>query len=288
MCAEYIAHAKINLALHVTGQRPDGFHLLDTLVVFTQFGDRILLSPCRDDRAKVVFETRGPFADKLGVDDHNLVMQAANALAQLISEPVAPVTITLEKNLPVASGIGGGSADAAATLLALKDFWLPDTELDLAVIAAGLGSDVAMCLHAKPLRAQGIGEMVTPLNSAKPLALVLVNPGVPVETAAVFKRLSRKENPAISNEPMTKLPGIRQIAVLRNDLERSAMAVAPVIAEVLTTLADSQGCRIARMSGSGATCFGVYNTFSQAEAAMNTVKTKRPDWWCVASCTTLV
>ncbi len=287
MCAEYIAHAKINLALHVTGQRPDGFHLLDTLVVFAQFGDRIILSPGRDKGAGAAFETCGPFAGKLGADENNLVMRAANALAQFAGKPVAPVAITLEKNLPVASGIGGGSADAAATLLALKDFWLPDTELDLADIAASLGSDVAMCLHAKPLRAQGIGEVITPLNSTSPLALLLVNPGVPVATPEVFKRLSLRKNPAISNEPMTKLPGLRQITVLRNDLEQAAIAIAPIIAEVLTTLTDTQNCRLARMSGSGATCFGIYDSFASAEAAMNTVKAGHSDWWCVASRTTL-
>lgn len=280
---ERVAHAKINLALHVTGCRDDGYHLLDTLVVFTAFGDRIDVLPAAPGAADISLKITGPFASGLSAGSSNLVFRAAQALWVAVEgtghRPV-PVEIRLVKNLPVASGIGGGSADAAAALLALQRMW--GSEVALNAIAGRLGADVAMCLQSSPLRARGTGEVITPLGLSNPLALLLVNPGVELSTPRVFGALEDRHQSPICKREFTAMPDTQAIAGLRNDLEAPAITLAPVIRDVLEELRSSDPL-LARMSGSGATCFGIFETVEQAELARRRVAQARPDWWCIAT-----
>jgi len=259
------APAKINLTLHVTGRRADGYHLLDSLVVFADVGDRLTLAPADDMSLKLT----GPRADGLAADATNLVWRAADLFGQ-------PARITLEKHLPAMAGIGGGSSDAAATLRALARA----TGRPLPPRPETLGADVPVCLPARAARMQGVGEKVTPLPPLPPLHGVLVNPGADVPTPSVFARLTRRENAPM---PATLPPWpdavtlIDWLATMRNDLEPPARAVAPVINDVLKTLRADPACRLARMSGSGATCFALTTTRAEAEALAN--RLTRPDWW---------
>lgn len=275
------APAKINLTLHVVGRRTDGYHELETLAVFTQYGDRLTVEGGQRDH----FSIHGPYADGLPTDHGNLVVRAREALRRICTgADMAPVSIRLEKNLPVASGIGGGSSDAAAVLRALARHWQLTDSQALAAVAPGLGADVPMCLAARPLLARGAGERIEPVSGLPKLAVVLVNPGVEVSTPQVFSALSSRENP-----PLQALPGKADFASLlgwlaasRNDLEAPALAIAPVIAESLSALGAS-GAAFARMSGSGATCFGLYESEHAAKAAAATIRRERPDWFVVAT-----
>jgi 4-diphosphocytidyl-2-C-methyl-D-erythritol kinase len=263
------APAKVNLALHVTGRRTDGYHLLDSLVVFVGVWDTVTLQPAEGLSLRVV----GPQAGNLGIGDDNLVLRAARLMG-------AQVAVTLDKRLPVASGLGGGSADAAATLRGMARLLhlpLPD-----AASVLRLGADVPACLSGQPVRMAGIGEVLTPLGNLPPVWVVLVNPGVAVSTPDVFRQLDQRDNPPL---PIT-LPPFRTVNDLarflttqRNDLQTPALRQAPVIAEVLEALAGSSGCLLARMSGSGATCFGLFATRAHADAAANGLRAARPGWW---------
>ena len=288
---ERIAHAKINLALHVIGQRSDGFHLLDSLVAFTQFGDVICVKEADNPSSLVSLSIDGPFSNELQTGANNLVSRAALALGYQVSqkhEKPKPVEIKLTKNLPVASGIGGGSADAGATLLALWELWDVGkaSDIELEKIALELGADIPMCLHSKPLRAQGIGDEITLLESNTPFHIVLVNPGVEVSTPEIFKRLIQKNNTAINRQPMIEYPSIYEFRDMRNDLQNHAIEIEPVIQETLETLQQTNP-QFMRMSGSGATCFGIYDNQKQANQAVNQIKSQHPDWWCVATATTV-
>ncbi|MCB6177851.1 4-(cytidine 5'-diphospho)-2-C-methyl-D-erythritol kinase [Rhodobacter sp. Har01] len=259
------APAKVNLTLHVTGRRDDGYHLLDSLVVFAGVGDHVSVSPGEG------FVVTGPQAAALPASDDNLCLRAARAMG-------GGVAVTLEKVLPVASGIGGGSADAAATLRALARMGrpLPDAE---AVV--NMGADVPVCLAGRAVRMTGVGEglMRVPVPAAW---LVLVNPGVAVSTPAVFRALTRRDNPAMPT-PLPPLPDAQSLAAFlstqRNDLEEPAIALAPVIARVKVALAAQAGCLVARMSGSGATCFGLFATEAPARSAALAIQAAQPDWW---------
>lgn len=264
------APAKINLCLHVTGQRPDGYHLLDSLVAFADVGDVIEVRAAPTLSLRVI----GPQARDLPVGEDNLVLQAARAFAG-----TAGAAITLTKNLPVASGIGGGSADAAATLRALARLWsvpLPDADRVLQ-----LGADVPACLAGRAQRMQGIGERLTGAPGLPEAYLVLVNPGVAVATPAVFKALPCKNNPAMPELPVfAKAKALAQwLAAQRNDLEAPAMALAPAIGAVKQALAAAPGCLLARMSGSGATCFGLFADQAQAQSARAAIAAAQPGWW---------
>ncbi len=283
------APAKVNLHLHLTGRRPDGYHLLDSLVVFAPAcSDRVTLA----DRRGLAID--GPFGAALapvagvtegGVPDggDNLVTRAARALAAVSGRGPDLPGLRLEKNLPIASGIGGGSADAAATLRLLARAWdLPPSRA--AEVAPGLGADVPVCLAGRPARMQGIGEILLPPPRLPAFALLLVNPGVAVSTADVF-RAARGQ----AFRPAASLPDgwsdagslCRDLGALtRNDLEAPARATAPVIGDVLEALARTGGCLLARMSGSGATCFGIYATLAGAEAASAELDRS---WWRAAS-----
>lgn len=272
MAIEVLARAKVNLALHVTGRRADGYHLLDSIVAFAETGDRIAV----EDAPDLTLVLTGPFAAGLS-STNNLVLRAARAL-----HPSRGAAITLDKALPVASGIGGGSADAAATLGALSRLWslpLPSPETILA-----LGADVPVCLAGQSARMQGIGEALTPLT-LPPAGLLLVNPGLEVATAEVFRALPRRDNPPLP--PLPPLPDAQALAAwlatCRNDLETPARQIAPAIDACLQALTSSPDCLLARMSGSGATCFGLYATPLQAQIAAQSLRAAHPDWWIAPS-----
>lgn len=271
------AHAKINLALHVTGQRSDGYHLIDSLVTFTEAGDRIDAAPAKADR----FTLSGPFAASLqGADEaDNLVLKARDALRAALAsrgENAPFVHLHLEKNLPVSSGIGGGSADAAATIRVLERLWqarLPEAERDR--LALKLGADLPMCLRSRPLIARGIGEEITPVHLPA-LPILLVNPLKPVSTPAIFRLLANKENP-----PMPAFAGrdsLASLKPLRNDLQGPAERLEPAISTVLERLAAS-GAPVVRMSGSGATCFALYADRPSLYRAAEVLKATEPDWF---------
>lgn len=279
-----LAPAKLNLALHVTGRRPDGYHLLDSLVAFTRFGDRVTIAPSDEDR----FEITGPYAEGLPVDDGNLVVRALKAMRAEFGRP-DPVHITLEKNLPVASGVGGGSSDAAAVLRGLARLWdLTPDESRLARIGLGLGADVPMCLAARPLLARGIGEEITPVDGFPSLGIVLANPGVALSTAAVFGALVSR-----NSEPLPPLPGQLDFHTLcnwlettRNDLEAPAHSLEPAIGETLAALRKA-GAHFVRMSGSGATCFGLFESGNLAKRAASEIRKRRPGWFVAATRNTI-
>lgn len=275
----YPAAAKVNLALHVTGRRPDGYHTLDTLVTFAEFGDRVRVRP--SDTLNVA--VTGPHAGCID-SDGNSVLSAALAL-KTATGCRRGAAITLEKNLPVASGLGGGSADAAATLRGLVELWgvtLPNRRLD--TLALQLGADVPMCLTGLAARVTGIGEQIEPV-AMPAFPIVLVNCGVALSTPAVFGALTKRENPAISL-PQT-LHGrddwIGVLSQLRNDLTAPAKAIAPEISACLEALSTSEGCLLPRMSGSGATCFGLFGSEASARRAAQDIKSRNTGWWVVPS-----
>lgn len=276
------APAKINLALHVVGRLPDGYHLLESLTVFTRFGDRLTIDPAEADD----FSATGPFADDVPLDDDNLVVAARERLrAAFPLFDCPPVAIRLEKNLPIASGLGGGSSDAAAALQALSSTWeLPATKAELSRLCPALGADVPMCLASEPLIATGIGEKIALVPDFPALNLVLVNPGVPVSTQQVFRSLSSYENPGLP--PLPDRLGfdalIDWLGRTRNDLEPTARKIAPDIGKTLDEIAAA-GALVARMSGSGATCFGIFRNEADARGAARHIGRERPGWFAAAT-----
>ncbi len=282
------APAKINLALHVTGQRADGYHLLDSIVTFASHGDRLSFSPADHDSFSLAGRFGPLLSDKAEGKDGNLVLKARDFLRDALAaqgRAASPVAIELEKNLPVASGIGGGSADAAATLRGLLRFWQASLSPDrLAEIALNLGADVPMCLESRPLRARGIGEQIDMLDAMPRFALVLANPLQAVSTPDIFRRLTHKDHPPIDAPPEESDRGkwIRFLANQRNDLEVPARALLPEIAEISDMLRNA-GARLVRMSGSGATCFGIFDDCAGADAAERQLARLRPDWYFQAT-----
>jgi len=276
-----LARAKINLYLHVTGRRADGFHLLDSLVVFAETGDEIGVAPADDLSLTIT----GPFAGTLAADDDNLVLRAARGLRALAGVEQG-AAITLTKNLPVASGIGGGSADAAATLDALMALWqiTPDRAA-LERLALGLGADVPVCLAGRPSFMSGIGEEIALVGALPVATLLLVNPGIATPTPAVFK--ARKGDFSGSGrwtEPPSDARALAAVLQSRgNDLTDAAITVTPEIRDVLAAIAGTENCLLARLSGSGATCFGIYAGASEAEAARDAILAANPAWWAVAA-----
>ena len=268
-----IARAKVNLALHVVGRRADGYHLLDSLVAFADFGDVVTVEPA----PSLSLSITGPMAAGLSAGPDNLVLKAAQMLGSRLG-----AAITLEKRLPIASGIGGGSADAAATVQALCALWgyvLPDADQMLA-----LGADVPVCLAGQSCRMAGIGDQISPIT-LPPAHLVLVNPGVGLSTAAVFGALLRRDNPPLP--PAAPMPDAAALAAhlghCRNDLEAPALSVVPEIGAVLAALQGQTGCLLARMSGSGATCFGLFASASAAEGAASALRAQSGAWWVQAT-----
>lgn len=271
MVADGFAPAKLNLAPHITGRRPDGYHFLDSLVVFVPgVGDRVSAQAATD----LSLDATGPMAGDLPPASQNLVLRAARWLA-----PGRGAALTLHKRLPVASGLGGGSADAAAVLRVLSGLWevpVPDPSA-----TAALGGDVPVCLLSEPRRMTGVGECLARVPALPPLDLLLVNPGVALATQEVFAAL---DSPV--NAPMEAVPSLVDprdfVAWLqrqRNDLEPPARRLAPVIGEVLARLRRSEGCLIARMSGSGATCFGLFASATARDRAARALRHTKLNWW---------
>jgi 4-diphosphocytidyl-2-C-methyl-D-erythritol kinase len=270
-----IAFAKINLALHVRRRREDGYHELETLFAFAEDGDILRVEPGEG----VTLALEGPFAAAIGdAGEDNLVLRAANALraAFAIREGVA---LHLDKRLPVAAGIGGGSADAAAALRLLARRWkVPLHDARLHSIAAGLGADVPACLLSRAVRGEGVGERLERIDEAglKGMPLLLVNPGVPLATGPVFKAWDGVDRGAL--ETGNPLVAARDG---RNDLEPPARGLVPVIAEIVALLAAQPGVLLARMSGSGATCFALFESDVARDAAY--AAAERPGWWRLAT-----
>lgn len=269
------APAKLNLCLHVTGHRADGYHLLDSLVVFADVADRVTATPGRGLSLTVT----GPERAGLAVEPDNLVLRAARTMG------VTDAALILEKQLPVASGIGGGSADAAAALRALAR--LTGQPLPGSSVALRLGADVPVCLAGRPARMSGIGEVLAPLPPLPPLWCVLVNPRVAVPTPQVFAALTRRDNPPLPDLPPHALTSAKGFADwlashTRNDLAAPARSVAPILSQAQSAFAATPDCLFARMSGSGGTHFGLFATKAAAEAARSLLRTTRPDWWVEA------
>ena len=265
---EVFAPAKINLSLHVTGQRADGYHLLDSLVVFAGVGDSIAVAP--SDSLSLTID--GPEAAGLAAGPDNLVLRAARFLS-----PDRGAAIRLTKRLPLASGIGGGSADAAATLRALSQLW--DIPLPEPSATARIGADVPVCLLGRSCRMEGIGDRLSPTALLPPMEILLVNPRVAVPTGAVFAGLSRNDNPPMPGSPPSDPSAFAAwLSAQRNDLAPPAIACAPEIAETLSALADLSPIHHA-MSGSGATCYALLPP-GQAALARDVIRSTRPDWWC--------
>lgn len=273
--AEAFAPAKINLTLHVTGQREDRYHLLDSLVVFVDVGDSVhVLADGAND-----LTVTGPFAEGVPTDGSNLVMKAKAAFL-----PDADVALRLDKHLPPASGIGGGSSDAAATLRALSQAF--DRPLPAPDQVTNLGADVPVCLRARPTRMRGIGDQLDDVEGLPPIHMVLVNPKVEVPTPQVFAALSSKTNRAMPVDLPDWDDAVALAAWLktqRNDLEMPARSIAPAIGVVLSRIAATDGCLLARMSGSGATCFGLYASRTEADWAARDIREVFPDWWVAAA-----
>jgi 4-diphosphocytidyl-2-C-methyl-D-erythritol kinase len=271
------AWAKLNLYLHVTAIREDGYHELDSLFVFTGFGDTLTVEPGPD----LAFSVDGPFAAQIPADGDNLVLRAAKALDP---EGTRGAHIRLTKNLPVASGIGGGSADAAAALRALNTLWrldLPSVRLER--IAEGLGADVPACVRSVPSQVSGIGELLADAPPLPACRVVLVNPGVAVPTPAVFRRFDTSLTSFRATAPVpragTPVKLASALAERANDLEAPALAMEPVIGEVLTAIRKTTGCLLSRMSGSGATCFGLYAGEAEARTAARRLADHNRLWW---------
>lgn len=261
------ARAKINLALHVRSRRPDGYHEIETLFAFVDHGDLVRVAPSGEMKLALT----GPFAGALAAEGDNLVLRAARRFGEAFGG--GPWFIELEKHLPVASGVGGGSADAAATLRALARLQGVDPqEPRLFAIAEALGSDVPACLLGKTAIGRGRGEQLVPIEGMPGTPALLVNPGVGVSTAQVFARWDGVDRGAIGEGPL-----IEVARAGRNDLEGPALAIAPVIGEVLEALARQRGVLLARMSGSGATCFALFDSI---EARVEAADAMAPGWWC--------
>jgi 4-diphosphocytidyl-2-C-methyl-D-erythritol kinase len=279
------APAKVNLTLRVLGRRADGYHDIESLVVFADLGDRLMLTPGDDLALRVV----GPRAVQSGAEADNLVLKAARALAARVAGLRAGA-FRLEKNLPVAAGLGGGSADAAAALrlLARVNNLSPD-DPRVAQAARATGADVPVCLDPRPRVMRGIGEMLSAPLPLPRLPAVLVNPGVAVATKLVFAGWRPSTNPARALAGAADFAGsatkvsehelLEWLAREGNDLEAPAIVLAPPIADVLASLRGVAGCRLARMSGSGATCFALFSSAAQAAAAASDLRARFPDWW---------
>jgi len=274
------APAKINLYLHVLGRRPDGYHLLDGLIAFAGVHDTVVAAP--SDALSVAID--GPMAANLDAGGDNLVARAARRLAEVAGTDRG-ARLTLIKRLPVAAGIGGGSADAAATLRALSRLWAVDVPDDvLASLALELGADVPMCLHGRSAFIGGIGERVIDAGALPACSIVLANPRRAISTPAVFQA---RRGPFRS---VDRFPPPRDFARLvdclatrGNDLYEAARRMVPEIDQVIDALSGQDGCALARMSGSGATCFALFADESRAAEAAERVAHAHPDWWVAAA-----
>jgi 4-diphosphocytidyl-2-C-methyl-D-erythritol kinase len=278
------APAKVNLTLRVLHRRTDGYHEIESLVAFADLGDRLSLSP----GGALALRVTGPAATEAGAGDDNLVLTAARALAAR-RPGIALGAFNLDKRLPVAAGLGGGSADAAAALRLLgRANALPPDDVDLYAASRATGADVPVCLDPRPRIMRGIGEVLSAPLSLPSLPAVLVNPGVALATKAVFAAwkpaaaLPSGLDPAVNSEPVGRDWLLQHLSAQANDLEEPAIALAPAIADVLAALRKLSGCELARMSGSGATCFGLFAMAAAAAAAAEKLRGQFPQWWVQA------
>jgi 4-diphosphocytidyl-2-C-methyl-D-erythritol kinase len=271
------APAKVNLFLHVGHSRADGYHELQSIMAFADIGDELIVA--RGEGLSLAVE--GPFADALKGETDNIVLKAARALATRAGM-AANAKITLVKNLPISSGLGGGSTDAAAALRGLCKLWRVNlTEADLQAIAISLGSDVPVCLKGRPCWVEGIGEKLSVIPIFPTLHVVLANPGVAVSTAQAYRTV-RVRTGIAHDHPATFRDADALIGFLEttnNDLEEPAIALAPVIDDVMAVFCADESTLLARMSGSGATCFGVYGSSQAAREAAAKMAAAHPDWW---------
>ena len=276
------APAKVNLFLHVGEPGQDGYHPVCSLMTFADVGDLVAVQGSETPE----FEVTGPFGHELAADDGNLVVRAARALLQRTSGPTPPLRLILDKRLPVAAGLGGGSSDAGATLRLLSSaLELVVQDETLEQIAASLGADGAACLRGEPVIAEGRGERLSPAPGMPVLDAVLVNPGVSSSTAAVYRAFDETGAGGGAERPW--LPEMFEsaedvaafLSVCRNDLQTPAISLQPVIGEVLETLADEPETLFARMSGSGATCFALCAGDIEAEGLAERLEAMRPNWW---------
>jgi 4-diphosphocytidyl-2-C-methyl-D-erythritol kinase len=278
------APAKVNLTLRVLGRRADGYHELESLVAFAGIGDRVTLDP----GGTAGLELRGPYGPALGAPADNLVLRAARALAERVGG-LKVGRFVLDKRLPVASGLGGGSADAAAALrLLARTNGLAVNDARLVAAARATGADVPVCLESRPRVMRGIGEVLGEPLDLPALPAVLVNPGVAVATKDVFARLGLAVGETRRERDTASVPTGREallafLAERSNDLEAAAVSLAPIIADVLTAVRAFPGCRLARMSGSGATCFALFDTAAAADAAATGLARAHPGWWAGAT-----
>ncbi len=263
------AYAKVNLALHVRARDPDGYHRIETLFAFAEDGDRLSVEPAQD----LILRIEGPFARGLSVGEDNLVMKAAR-LIQERTGTTAGAALLLEKRLPVASGIGGGSADAAATLNLLTRWWGVPLAMEMHELAGSLGADVPACVLSRTCRGEGRGDTLSLVDGLgiEGSPLLLVNPGVPLSTAPVFRAWDGVDRGPLGD-----------FWTGRNDLEPAAIGLVAEISDVLAAL-RATGPRLARMSGSGATCFALYADEAQCEAAAAAIAAAHPHWWQLATC----
>ncbi len=275
------ASAKINLTLRVLGRRADGYHLLESLVVFADVADTLSLQPGGDAALAI----SGPFAAACGTVDGNLVLKAFAALRERVPGLKAG-RFALEKNIPVAAGLGGGSADAAAALrLLARANGLASDDARPAAAAPSVGADVPVCLASRACIMRGVGDELSDPLDLPPLPALLVNPGVTLATRDVFAALACREG---GKTPLGEVPRepaalIEWLAGHGNDLTQPAIACAPIVADVLTTLGNLPGARLARMSGSGSTCFALFASASEAQAAASLLAAKHKDWWVHAT-----
>jgi 4-diphosphocytidyl-2-C-methyl-D-erythritol kinase len=273
------AHAKVNLALHVIGRRADGYHELDSIVAFAGVADVLTIAPADS----VSLNITGPFAGDLPRGGTNSVLSAWRLLDDFCRQrgaALAPVKFGLEKNLPVASGIGGGSADAAAALRGLiRLFTISVSEQDLNDLALQLGADVPVCLAQKSCRMRGVGEIIEPIALELPEGIVLANPRIPASTSKVFENLSLQCGQSLG----AAIGNIYDIESWRNDLTAPAVALVPEIADVVGSLIFQPDIICSRMSGSGATCFGLFESLESAQIAADAIAEKHPHWWVAAT-----
>jgi 4-diphosphocytidyl-2-C-methyl-D-erythritol kinase len=277
------ACAKVNLTLHILGKRPDGYHELDSLVVFADLCDELSFTPAPEDRLTL----DGPFGG--AIDGENLIFKAKRVVAGWLGREIHG-DFRLDKNIPVAAGVGGGSSDAAAAIrILLRAYGNPAAE-SFIERAAAVGADVPVCLYNRAAWMRGLGERVTPAANVAPLPAILVNPRIKVSTAEVFKRLNAgpyrpdEVPPSALSEADFSSPGKAAAALKlgRNDLEAPAVAVEPAVEHTLDAIRRQEGCLLARLSGSGPTCFGLFPIQEIAKAAAEAVAREHPSWWVAA------
>ncbi|MTI10341.1 4-(cytidine 5'-diphospho)-2-C-methyl-D-erythritol kinase [Curvivirga aplysinae] len=281
---EEFAAAKVNLDLLVTGKREDGYHLLDSLVVFTEFGDHIRVSEAEE----LSLDVSGPYKAAVPLDGSNLVLKAAKALQTKLNIKTG-AKIHLEKNIPAAAGVGGGSADAAATLKALMRLWdikMPVEELS--ELGLTLGADIPVCLLSQSAIMRGVGEDIRKIAPLPPLYMLLVNPGVSLSTPDVFKARAAElsdiaDRSALMDKTLSRQDFLNLCLAQKNDLTEAAANLAPVVTEVLNVIEKQSDCLMVRMSGSGATCFGLFADIEAADMAKNAVLRYNTDWWAEAA-----